>query len=273
MRIKPASTASTSVTPHSLLILLTLVLVFVLMVTGAPAQGSGSLAGQTSTPIRRVTLIDNARVVVDRLTFLPAQRTDLPDKTHTDPRDVVVVQLTPGDIYMNTGEITETGHQDAGKVWWISSPHGHSLANVGMEPFDLITVHLKELAPANSAQPAPPTTTSHPTTSTSPAPVNYMHRHVQFENDRVIVALETMDIGQRTDAPGRVHADPRDGILIMTTPGNIEFNTGQEIEIGHQEIGKTWWMPKPPFLHSVANFGFTPSDPGGPFNFILVSLK
>lgn len=219
-------------------------------------------------PLHRITLIDNQRVLVERMTLQPGQGTDPPGKTHTYSRDVLVVQLTPGDIYMNTGEISETGHQDTGKVWWIATPRPHSLANVGKEPFDLITVHLKEPPQAIAApQTAPPAPTN------PAAAVNFMQRVVKLENDRVIAVLETLQIGQRTDPPGRVHADPRDGIIIMMTPGNMEFNTGEQIEIGHQEIGKTWWMPKPPFLHSVANYGYSRNDPGGPFTFMLVSLK
>lgn len=226
-------------------------------------------------PFHRTTLIDNPRVLVERLTFQPGQRTDAPGKTHTDPRDVAVIQLTPGDIYMNTGEASETGHQDAGKVWWISSPHQHSLANVGKDPFDLITIHLKEPPGANAAPtPAPVAPPAAPPAGANPgAAVNYMHRIVKLENDRVIAYTEMEEIGQRTDPPGRVHPDPRDGIVIMMTPGNIEFYTGEKVEIGHQEIGKTWWMPKPPYLHSLANTGFTRNDPGGPFTFMVVSLK
>src|ERR1700739_467978 len=83
----------------------------------AQAPAAGAPAGQpTGDPFHRITLIDNQRVLVERLTLQPGQRTDPPGKTHTDPRDVVVVQLTPGDIYMNTGETSETGHQDTGKV-------------------------------------------------------------------------------------------------------------------------------------------------------------
>jgi hypothetical protein len=239
--------------------------------TSAQAPAAGAQSGQTpGDPYHRITLIDNPRVIVERLTLQPGQRTDPAGKTHTDPRDVVVVQLTPGDIYMNTGEASETGHQDTGKVWWISTPHQHSLANVGKDPFDLITIHLKEPAQATAPPPPAPPTPANPA---NPGAVNFMQRVVKLENDRVIAYLETEQIGQRTDPPGRVHPDPRDGVVIMMTPGNIEFYTGEKIETGHQEIGKTWWMPKPPFLHSLANFGYTRNDPGGPFTFMVVSLK
>jgi quercetin dioxygenase-like cupin family protein len=244
------------------------------MAGNAQSPAAGAQPGQPSDgTIRRITLIDNPRVLVERLTFQPGQRTDAPGKTHTDPRDVAVIQLTPGDIYMNTGETSETGHQDTGKVWWISSPHQHSLANVGTDPFDLITIHLKE-APGTNPAPAPAVPAAAPPAGANPgSAVNYMHRVVKLENDRVIAYTEMEEIGQRTDPPGRVHPDPRDGIVIMMTPGNIEFYTGEKVEIGHQEIGKTWWMPKPPYLHSLANTGYTRNDPGGPFTFMVVSLK
>jgi quercetin dioxygenase-like cupin family protein len=241
--------------------------------SNAQAPAAGAQAAQPAgDPYHRITLIDNARVLVERLTLQPGQRTDPPGKTHTDPRDVVVVQLTPGDIYVNTGESNETGHQDTGKVWWISTPHQHSLANVGKDPFDLITVHLKEPAPVNVAPAAPPAAPAAPAAGAVPA-VNFMKRVVKLDNARVIAYLESEDIGQRTDPPGRTHPDQMDGVVIMMTPGNIEFNTGEKIEVGHQEIGKTWWMPKPPFTHSLANYGFTRNDPGGPYTFMVVSLK
>ncbi len=240
----------------------------------AQAPAAGAQAGQpVGDPFHRITLVDNARVLVERLTLQPGQRTDPPGKTHTDPRDVVVVQLTPGDIYMNTGETTETGHQDMGKVWWISNPHQHSLANVGKDPFDIITVHLKESPPVNAVPAAPPAVIAAPAAGANPA-VNFMQRVVKLDNARVIAYLESEQIGQRTDPPGRTHPDQMDGVVIMMTPGNIEFNTGERIEVGHQEIGQTWWMPKPPFTHSLANYGITAgNDPGGPFTFMVVSLK
>jgi hypothetical protein len=215
----------------------------------------------------RITLLDNPRVIVDRLTLQPGQRTDPPGKTHSDPRDVFVIQLTPGDIYMNTGEVSETGHQDTGKVWWISTPHQHSLANVGKDTLDIITIHLKEPFQA-SAQAPPPAAPA----ATSPQPDPF-HRLNLLDNERVIAYRLTFQTGQRTDPAGRVHPDPRDGVVIMLTPGEIEFYTGEKIETGHQDPGKVWWMPKPPFLHSLANVGYVRGDDKGPWNIMVVSLK
>jgi hypothetical protein len=237
------------------------------------AQAPSTAPQPAGDPFHRVTLVDNPRVLVERLTLQPGQRTDPPGKTHTDPRDVAVVQLTPGDIFMNTGETSDAGHQDAGKVWWISTPHRHSLANLGTAPFDIITVHLKEPASTGTPPAASAPTPAALAAAANPTTVNFMQRVVKLDNERVIAYLESEQIGQRTDPPGRTHPDQMDGVVIMMTPGNIEFNTGEKVEVGHQEIGKTWWMPKPPFTHSLANYGFTRNDPGGPFTFMVVSLK
>lgn len=91
-----------------------------------------------------------------------------------------------------------------------------------------------------------------------------------LENDRVLIEGRHYPPGQRTDPPGQSHAEtvPRDVLIMLLTPGDVEINTtGTDVRTGHFEAGTTWWWPKPPATHSIANVG------DQPFDFIKISLK
>ena len=91
-----------------------------------------------------------------------------------------------------------------------------------------------------------------------------------FENERVLVEGRHYPPGQRTDPPGASHAEtvPRDVIIILLTAGEVEINTtGTDARTGHFEAGTSWWWPKPPATHAIANVGTAP------FDFLKISLK
>lgn len=91
-----------------------------------------------------------------------------------------------------------------------------------------------------------------------------------FENERVLIEGRHYPPGQRTDPPGGSHAEtvPRDVIIILLTPGEVEINTtGTDARTGRFEAGTSWWWPKPPARHSIANVGTEP------FDFLKISLK
>jgi hypothetical protein len=95
----------------------------------------------------RWNIFENARVIVDARTYGPGQRTDLPGKYHPENYDVVTILLTPGRVEMNAaGDEVETGDLEAGHMWWWpkSPPGGHSIANVGTQPFTYLNIRLKE---------------------------------------------------------------------------------------------------------------------------------
>ena len=98
----------------------------------------------------RWNIFENQRLVVDARTYAPGERTDLTGRYHTEEFDVATIMLTAGNVEMiATGEEMETGYFEAGHTWlWQKSPPlGHSIANVGKEPFTFLNVRLKESSP------------------------------------------------------------------------------------------------------------------------------
>jgi hypothetical protein len=84
-------------------------------------------------------IIDNERLSVSHSTLPPGLR----EKMHLYPQDVVIIQLTPGEVEATIGEEKTSGHQEAGKTWYVSKTTERSFANIGKEPYDHIVVFLK----------------------------------------------------------------------------------------------------------------------------------
>jgi hypothetical protein len=113
-------------------------------------------------PVRNVkgtfrwNIFENQRLIVDARTYGPGERTDVTGRYHTEGFDVATIMLTPGHVEMiATGEEMETGYFEAGHTWWWqkSPPGGHSIANVGKEPFTYLNIRLKEASPVEGMVP------------------------------------------------------------------------------------------------------------------------
>ena len=113
-------------------------------------------------PVRNVkgtfrwSIFENQRLIVDARTYGPGERTDVTGRYHTEGFDVATIMLTPGQVEMiATGEEMETGYFEAGHTWWWqkSPPGGHSIANVGKEPFTYLNIRLKESSPLEGVAP------------------------------------------------------------------------------------------------------------------------
>ena len=104
----------------------------------------------------RWNIFENQRLIVDARTYAPGERTDVTGRYHTEGFDVATIMLTPGQVEMiATGEEMETGYFEAGHTWWWQKtpPGGHSIANVGKEPFTYLNVRLKEPSPFEGSLP------------------------------------------------------------------------------------------------------------------------
>jgi quercetin dioxygenase-like cupin family protein len=106
-----------------------------------PLVGAVGASQTPQTPIgfTRTTIIDNPRVTVMRLTAEPGAR----EEVHTHPYDIVVVQLTRGEVEMTVGSEKLTGPRDPGFVVFIAKGTPHAAANVGKTPFDVIVTVIK----------------------------------------------------------------------------------------------------------------------------------
>lgn len=98
------------------------------------AQAPGMPEGMTSTPV-----LNNERVVVAKLTFAPGAR----ERVHAHALDIVVLQLTPGQVELSVMDDKKTSRQEAGAATFIPRGVLHSAANVGTEPFELLVVALR----------------------------------------------------------------------------------------------------------------------------------
>lgn len=109
-------------------------LLFGMLSFAAAAQAPPMPPGISRTPI-----VDNASVMVARLTLAPAAR----EQVHTHPFDAVVVQISTGRVEMTIGDRTSTEVYQPGFVWFITRDTPHAAANVGEAPFDVVTVAIK----------------------------------------------------------------------------------------------------------------------------------
>ncbi len=94
---------------------------------------------QTPVGFARTALYENARVRVVKIKAEPGAREAL----HKHDYDIVVTQLTPGQVEMVVGDEKITGFREAGYTWFVPKGTMHAGANVGKEPFEIVTVILK----------------------------------------------------------------------------------------------------------------------------------
>ena len=93
-------------------------------------------------PARQVTatrVLDNDRVTVQRLTVAAGYR----DPESVVPRDMVAVQVTPGEMEVVINGEKTAGHVDAGKVWYVPKTVKHQFSNIGATPYDTLVITLK----------------------------------------------------------------------------------------------------------------------------------
>jgi len=102
-----------------------------------------AFSGQAQTPAARpVTarvVLDNDRVTVQRLSVAAGYR----DPESVVPRDMVAVQVTPGEMEVVINGEKTTGHVDAGKTWYVPKTVKHQFSNVGATSYDTLVIMLK----------------------------------------------------------------------------------------------------------------------------------
>ena len=136
---------------HSVRVMTLFIVLLVLIVVpfrgSAQAPTTSARLNQNPATTPRLTILENDRVVVDRRVYAPGERTDPPGRSHVEnpPRDVLRILVTPGDVeIISTGDKVETGHFEAGHVWWWPKPPAtHSFANIGKEPITILGIRLK----------------------------------------------------------------------------------------------------------------------------------
>jgi oxalate decarboxylase/phosphoglucose isomerase-like protein (cupin superfamily) len=114
-------------------------LAVVMLLTLVAVERARSQTPQTPVGMTRTTLFENARVRVVKIKVDPGAR----EQVHKHDYDIVVTQLTPGQVEMVVADQKSTAFREAGYTWFVPKGMMHAGANVGKEPFEIVTVILK----------------------------------------------------------------------------------------------------------------------------------
>jgi quercetin dioxygenase-like cupin family protein len=106
----------------------------------AQTQSAGSQTGQRQGGAT-TTLVDNDHVRVLRSKWAAG---DNDGAVHNSATDLILVQITPGDVEQQMGEQKTTVHAEVGKTWFLPKEIPHRFANAGKEPYEFIAIILKK---------------------------------------------------------------------------------------------------------------------------------
>jgi beta-alanine degradation protein BauB len=208
--------------------------------------GLGIAADQGPPPgITRTPLIENSTVMMARLRMAPGAREDV----HTHPFAAVVIHLDAGDVDMRLGDARNVGGRHAGFVEYIPREAPHAAANVGAQPFELLTVAIKpDRKPGGEAPAAapPPGITRTPVLDNADARVT----HFEFA----------------AGAREPIHDHPFDLVVVPLTAGRIEVRVGDKVETRDYAAGEPLFLPRD-VPHAVSNAG------GGAITVFSIGIK
>jgi quercetin dioxygenase-like cupin family protein len=220
--------------------------VFGLMAIGVAATGVVEQQAAAPAPgITRLELVNNPTVLVARLRMAPGAQEDV----HTHPFSAVVVQIGEGDVDMRLGDGRATTRRAHGFVEFIPREMPHAAANVGQEPFDVVTIAIKpDRRPGRDAR-------------ASAAPPGITRAQL-LEN------LETR-VTHVTFAPSArepVHTHPFDLVIVQLTPGRVEVQMDRQVSTREYSPGEVKFLPRG-VPHAVANVD------GRAFEILSVGVK
>jgi quercetin dioxygenase-like cupin family protein len=210
--------------------------------------GAVTAEEQIGTPppgITRTEILNNETVVVARLRMAPGAR----EEVHTHPFSAVVVQIDAGDVEMHLGTARSTTRRAGGFIEFIPKEVPHAAANVGREPFDVVTIAIKPDRRPGGDAPA----------STAPAGIT---RKPLLENAETRVTGVTFAPSAREP----VHTHPFDLVVVQLTGGRAEVRVGEQSNTKEYAPGDVIFLPRD-VPHAVSNLG--PS----PFEILSVGIK
>jgi quercetin dioxygenase-like cupin family protein len=191
-------------------------------------------AHQAAPPgITRTALIENSSVMMARLRMAPGAK----EEVHTHPFAAVVIQLDAGDVDMRMNEARSTGRRPSGHVEFIANGVPHAAANVGMSPFDLVTIAIK---PDRARGGEPPSL---------PAPDGISRTPVIDNQDARVTRVE---FAPRAREP--IHSHPFDLVVVPLTNARLEVRVGERVDTREYASGEPIFLPRD-VSHAVANAG------------------
>lgn len=211
-------------------------LALALVLPAAPARAQTT---QMPPGIERVEIINNASVLVARLTFAPGAR----EPVHTHPFSAVVIQLTEGEVEMTIDTEKSRAVRTPGFAWFIPKDSPHAAVNAGGTPFTVVTVALKSPSGAGAA-----------VTTSSPTPPG-IQRTPLLDNTETRVVRVQFGANSREEA----HSHPFDLLVIQLTPGRLETLLGSDKTEADLPAGHVQLLPKN-VPHAVANVGMSPFE-------------
>jgi len=168
---------------------------------GALAAG----ASQVPQGMSRTVLVENASVLVTRLSYEPGTA----ETSHTHPFSAVVMQLTAGEVDMTIGSEQSRSRREPGMVWFVPANVAHKAVNTGATAFEQIAVGIKPTRPP--AADAPPTE--------APAGIT---RTLLLDNAESRVVRVRFTPAAREP----VHTHPNDLVTIQISAGEVEILQG-----------------------------------------------
>jgi quercetin dioxygenase-like cupin family protein len=216
------------------------------MVVALATMGTGSQqAGAPPPGITRTELENNATVLMARLRMAPGAREDV----HTHPFSAVVVQIGAGDVEMRLGDERATTRRAHGSVEFIPRDMPHAAANVGPEPFDVVTIAIKpDRLPGGDAP--------------APAAPPGITRAQLLENAETRVTRVTFGPSAREP----VHTHPFDLVVVQLTTGRVEVRIGEQVRTRESAPGDAIFLPRD-VPHAVSNVA------GAAFEILSVGIR
>jgi quercetin dioxygenase-like cupin family protein len=100
---------------------------------------SGAAQAPAAAAIAGAPLLANDRISAIKLSFPPGAR----ESMHSHPFDIVVIQLTAGEVDVALNGDKSVGHIEAGRVTYVPAQAQHAVGNSGSTPFEMVVVGLK----------------------------------------------------------------------------------------------------------------------------------
>jgi uncharacterized RmlC-like cupin family protein len=112
---------------------------FVLMLCLLLLPFRGAAQTPVASRVGSTPLLENDRVRVQRVTVPPGYR----DRVSMLQNDIVVIQVTAGEMEVVIGQDKTLGHVDPGKTWYVPRATPHQFSNIGTSGYETVIVFLK----------------------------------------------------------------------------------------------------------------------------------
>lgn len=197
------------------------------------AVATAAGAQQPPPGITRTALLENATVMMARLTMAPGAQ----EEVHTHPFAALVVQIGDGQVDMRVNDTHTHGTRAHGFVEYIPREAPHAAGNAGAAAFDVVTIAIKPDRARGGQQPA------------SAAPAGITRAPVLDNADARVTR-----VGFAAGAREPIHSHPFDLVVVQLSAGRMEVRVGDEVTVKDYAPGDVFFLPRD-VPHAVSNVG------------------